>query len=80
MAKWPPPLPFSMNASANTLKRACLCPEVHGLLKRASVFLVDDVNDTALLRKLFDVAPFNHVLHLAAQANVQYAIKVILVL
>ncbi|KAL6007947.1 UDP-glucuronate 4-epimerase 3 [Asimina triloba] len=46
------------------------------LLERAGVFIVDgDVNDAALLRKLFDVVPFTHVMHLAAQAGVRYAMK-----
>ncbi|EHA8590916.1 UDP-glucuronate 4-epimerase 3-like [Cocos nucifera] len=44
------------------------------LLERAGVFVVEgDVNDALLLRKLFDVVPFTHVMHLAAQAGVRYA-------
>ncbi|CAA6659878.1 unnamed protein product [Spirodela intermedia] len=39
-------------------------------LKRAG-----DINDAALLAKLFDVVPFTHVLHLAAQAGVRYAMR-----
>ncbi|KMZ58463.1 UDP-D-glucuronate 4-epimerase 3 [Zostera marina] len=46
------------------------------MLERAGIFIVDgDVNDAHLLRKLFDVVPFTHVLHLAAQAGVRYAMK-----
>ncbi|MQM16386.1 hypothetical protein Taro_049342 [Colocasia esculenta] len=46
------------------------------LLERAGVFVVEgDINDGALLRKLFDVVPFTHVLHLAAQAGVRYAMR-----
>lgn len=46
------------------------------LLSKSGVFIVDgDINDGALLAKLFDVVPFTHVLHLAAQAGVRYAIK-----
>ncbi|KAI4302789.1 hypothetical protein MLD38_038496 [Melastoma candidum] len=44
------------------------------LLERAGVFVVEgDINDEALLRKLFEVVPFTHVMHLAAQAGVRYA-------
>lgn len=46
------------------------------LLERAGVFIVEgDVNDEALLRKLFEVVPFTHVMHLAAQAGVRYAME-----
>ncbi|RWR86662.1 UDP-glucuronate 4-epimerase 3-like protein [Cinnamomum micranthum f. kanehirae] len=46
------------------------------LLDRSGVFVVDgDINDGALLRKLFDVVPFSHVMHLAAQAGVRYAMQ-----
>lgn len=42
------------------------------LLDRAGVFIVDgDINDGELLKKLFDVVPFTHVMHLAAQAGVR---------
>ena len=34
-----------------------------------------DINDGRLLAKLFDVVPFTHVLHLAAQAGVRYAME-----
>ncbi|KAL6004844.1 UDP-glucuronate 4-epimerase 3 [Asimina triloba] len=45
-------------------------------LEKAGVFVVDgDVNDADLLRKLFDVVRFTHVMHLAAQAGVRYAMK-----
>ncbi|KAI4338814.1 hypothetical protein MLD38_023827 [Melastoma candidum] len=46
------------------------------LLERAGVFVVEgDINDEALLRKLFEVVPFTHVMHLAAQAGVRYAME-----
>ncbi|URE03536.1 RmlD substrate binding domain [Musa troglodytarum] len=45
------------------------------LLDRAGVFVVEgDIDDGALLRKLFDVVPFTHVVHLAAQAGVRHAL------
>ncbi|KAL1331327.1 hypothetical protein HN51_048589 [Arachis hypogaea] len=46
------------------------------LLERTGVFIVEgDINDEALLRKLFEVVPFTHVMHLAAQAGVRYAME-----
>ncbi|PNX99819.1 UDP-glucuronate 4-epimerase 3-like protein [Trifolium pratense] len=46
------------------------------LLSRAGVFVVEgDINDEKLLQKLFDVVPFTHVMHLAAQAGVRYAMQ-----
>ncbi|XP_065862744.1 UDP-glucuronate 4-epimerase 6 [Euphorbia lathyris] len=46
------------------------------LLQRHQIFIVEgDLNDAALLAKLFDVVPFTHILHLAAQAGVRYAMK-----
>ncbi|GAB2230874.1 hypothetical protein Droror1_Dr00015169 [Drosera rotundifolia] len=46
------------------------------LLERSGLFIVEgDINDHALLRKLFEVVPFTHVMHLAAQAGVRYAMK-----
>ena len=46
------------------------------LLERSGIFVVEgDINDEALLRKLFDVVAFTHVMHLAAQAGVRYAMK-----
>lgn len=46
------------------------------LLERTGVFVVEgDINDPALLKKLFDVVAFTHVMHLAAQAGVRYAMK-----
>ena len=54
-----------------TLKRAR-----QALLERSGVFIVEgDINDVALLKKLFEVVPFTHVMHLAAQAGVRYAMK-----
>ncbi|KAJ0478851.1 putative UDP-glucuronate 4-epimerase [Helianthus annuus] len=34
-----------------------------------------DINDTVLLNKLFEVVHFTHVMHLAAQAGVRYAMQ-----
>ncbi|GLT61002.1 hypothetical protein SLA2020_337380 [Shorea laevis] len=46
------------------------------LLSKHQIFIVEgDLNDGPLLTKLFDVVPFTHVLHLAAQAGVRYAIQ-----
>lgn len=46
------------------------------LLERSGVFIVEgDINDQELLQNLFDVIAFTHVLHLAAQAGVRYAMK-----
>ncbi|MCL7034401.1 hypothetical protein MKW94_018433 [Papaver nudicaule] len=45
-------------------------------LERSGVFIVEgDINDSALLKKLFDVVAFTHVMHLAAQAGVRYAMQ-----
>lgn len=47
-----------------------------GLLNRSGVFIVEgDINDHLLLQKLFDVVKFTHVMHLAAQAGVRYAMQ-----
>ncbi|KAL9663514.1 hypothetical protein QQ045_018901 [Rhodiola kirilowii] len=44
------------------------------LLEKSGVFVVEgDINDLTLLRKLFDVVAFTHVMHLATQAGVRYA-------
>ncbi|CAK9181368.1 unnamed protein product [Ilex paraguariensis] len=46
------------------------------LLEKSGVFIVEgDINDGALLRKLFDIVAFTHVMHLAAQAGVRYAMQ-----
>ncbi|XP_042431346.1 UDP-glucuronate 4-epimerase 1-like [Zingiber officinale] len=46
------------------------------LLDSHGVFVVEgDVNDARLLAKLFDTVPFTHLMHLAAQAGVRYAIE-----
>jgi len=43
---------------------------------RHQIFIVEaDLNDTPMLNKLFDIVPFTHVLHLAAQAGVRYAMQ-----
>lgn len=47
-----------------------------GLLERAGVFVIDaDINDKSLLDKIFNVVAFTHVMHLAAQAGVRYAMQ-----
>ncbi|KAJ0483735.1 putative UDP-glucuronate 4-epimerase [Helianthus annuus] len=54
-----------------TLKRARQV-----LLEKRGIFIVEgDVNDTVLLNKLFEVVHFTHVMHLAAQAGVRYAMQ-----
>ena len=46
------------------------------LLSKHQIFIVEgDLNDEPLLTKLFDVVPFTHILHLAAQAGVRYAMQ-----
>jgi UDP-glucuronate 4-epimerase len=46
------------------------------LLASRGVLVLDaDINDAPLLERLFDVAAFTHVLHLAAQAGVRYAME-----
>lgn len=46
------------------------------LLDRAGVFLIEgDINDAVLLNNLFNLVQFTHVLHLAAQAGVRYAMQ-----
>ncbi|RDY07167.1 UDP-glucuronate 4-epimerase 6, partial [Mucuna pruriens] len=46
------------------------------MLGKHGVFIVEgDINDKALLEKLFDVVAFTHILHLAAQAGVRYAMQ-----
>ncbi|KAJ6830460.1 putative UDP-glucuronate 4-epimerase 1 [Iris pallida] len=46
------------------------------LLSSHGVFVVEgDVNDDKLLAKLLEVVDFTHVMHLAAQAGVRYAIE-----
>lgn len=47
-----------------------------GLLEQAGVFVIDaDINDKSLLDKIFNVVAFTHVMHLAAQAGVRYAMQ-----
>jgi UDP-glucuronate 4-epimerase len=45
------------------------------LASRGVAVLDADINDGALLERLFAAAPFTHVLHLAAQAGVRYAMR-----
>ncbi|KAI5065304.1 hypothetical protein GOP47_0019999 [Adiantum capillus-veneris] len=45
-------------------------------LQKAGIFIVEaDLNDQVVLSKLFSLVRFTHVLHLAAQAGVRYAVK-----
>ncbi|KAJ0673140.1 putative UDP-glucuronate 4-epimerase [Helianthus annuus] len=54
-----------------TLKRARQV-----LLEKRGIFIVEgDINDTVLLNKLFEVVHFTHVMHLAAQAGIRYAMQ-----
>nr|GEV85737.1 UDP-glucuronate 4-epimerase 3 [Tanacetum cinerariifolium] len=54
-----------------TLKRAR-----QALLERSGVYIVEgDINDADLVQKLFQVVKFTHVMHLAAQAGVRFAMK-----
>ncbi|XP_071691157.1 UDP-glucuronate 4-epimerase 3-like [Rutidosis leptorrhynchoides] len=46
------------------------------LLERSGIYIVEgDINDAVLLKKLFEVVHFTHVMHLAAQAGVRYALE-----
>ncbi|CAN0912249.1 UDP-glucuronate 4-epimerase 6 [Linum grandiflorum] len=46
------------------------------MVEAQGIFIVTgDINDAKLLKKLFDVVPFTHVMHLAAQAGVRYAME-----
>ncbi|CAN1228537.1 UDP-glucuronate 4-epimerase 1 [Linum grandiflorum] len=46
------------------------------MLEKYQIYVVaGDVNDGKLLSKLFDVVAFTHVMHLAAQAGVRYAME-----
>ncbi|CAN4096615.1 unnamed protein product [Withania somnifera] len=46
------------------------------LLNSQNIFIVEgDVNDVRMLAKLFDIVAFTHVMHLAAQAGVRYAME-----
>eukprot|EP00249_Psilotum_nudum_P001462 c13926_g1_i1 orf=371-1699(+) len=45
-------------------------------LQKAGIFIAEgDLNDQQILAKLFSLVYFTHVLHLAAQAGVRYAVK-----
>ncbi|CAN4077896.1 unnamed protein product [Withania somnifera] len=47
-----------------------------GQLERAGIMVIEgDINDAVLLRKLFDAVEFTHVMHMAAQAGVRYAMQ-----
>ena len=46
------------------------------LVESHGIFVIEaDINDAALLKKLFDIVHFTHVMHLAAQAGVRYAME-----
>ncbi|KAJ7949616.1 UDP-glucuronate 4-epimerase 4 [Quillaja saponaria] len=46
------------------------------LLKESGVFVVEgDINNAVLMGKLFELVRFTHVMHLAAQAGVRYAME-----
>lgn len=46
------------------------------VVENHAIFIVEgDLNDAALLKKLFDLISFTHVMHLAAQAGVRYAME-----
>ncbi|XP_074263185.1 UDP-glucuronate 4-epimerase 2-like [Silene latifolia] len=46
------------------------------LLEKSGIFIVEgDINDSILMKKLFEVVAFSHVMHLAAQAGVRYAMQ-----
>lgn len=46
------------------------------LLDKNGIFIVEgDINDAKIVSKLFDTVAFTHVMHLAAQAGVRYAIE-----
>ncbi|CAN6462741.1 unnamed protein product [Victoria cruziana] len=46
------------------------------LLAKHGIFIVEaDINDGALLSRLLEIVPFSHVVHLAAQAGVRYAMQ-----
>ncbi|GJY23084.1 UDP-glucuronate 4-epimerase 4 [Tanacetum coccineum] len=45
-------------------------------LERSEIYIVEgDINDVELVKKLFKVVWFSHVMHLAGQAGVRYAMK-----
>ncbi|XP_047322590.1 UDP-glucuronate 4-epimerase 1-like [Impatiens glandulifera] len=46
------------------------------LLNSNNIFIIEgDINDARMLAKLFEIVPFTHVMHLAAQAGVRYAME-----
>ncbi|KAI5056293.1 hypothetical protein GOP47_0028111 [Adiantum capillus-veneris] len=46
------------------------------LLERHGIFVIQgDINDGLLIKRLFDIISFTHVMHLAAQAGVRYALE-----
>jgi UDP-glucuronate 4-epimerase len=46
------------------------------LLEKQEIFIIeDDINNKELLKVLFDLIQFTHLMHLAAQAGVRYAMQ-----
>ncbi|KAI3805475.1 hypothetical protein L1987_27895 [Smallanthus sonchifolius] len=46
------------------------------MLRSKNIFIVEgDINDRRILAKLFEIVKFTHVMHLAAQAGVRYAME-----
>ncbi|KAL2526416.1 UDP-glucuronate 4-epimerase 1 [Abeliophyllum distichum] len=46
------------------------------LLNTQNIFIVEgDLNDARMITRLFEIVPFTHVMHLAAQAGVRYAME-----
>ncbi|XP_002509598.2 UDP-glucuronate 4-epimerase 5 [Ricinus communis] len=46
------------------------------VLEKSGIFVIEgDINDMGLLNKIFDTVRFTHVMHLAAQAGVRYAMQ-----
>jgi UDP-glucuronate 4-epimerase len=45
-------------------------------LEKQEIFIIeDDINNKELLKVLFDLIQFTHLMHLAAQAGVRYAMQ-----
>ncbi|CAA0820574.1 UDP-glucuronate 4-epimerase 2 [Striga hermonthica] len=60
----------------NTYYESGLKKARKSLLDRQGVYIVEaDLNDGELLGKLFEIVHFTHVMHLAAQAGVRYAMQ-----
>ncbi|KAL3624494.1 UDP-glucuronate 4-epimerase 3 [Castilleja foliolosa] len=60
----------------NTYYDPALKRDRQALLEQSGIYIVEgDINDSDLLSRLFDIVPFTHVVHLAAQAGVRYAME-----